>query len=128
VPKNQKCAVEDDVLPDGTPVPAGTYIAWFSYAQGRSKKIWGEDAEEFKPERWLTEQSGLNRFSQGEWPAFHGGPRVCLGKPIFSFISHLVLVCLLFTYHISHRSKFGNIGSSCQCCDDFKTLQVQIST
>jgi fatty acid omega-hydroxylase len=89
VPENQKYSIEDDVLPDGTTVPAGTHVSWSSYAQGRSTKIWGADAKEFKPERWINENGDLNRFSQGQWPAFHGGPRVCLGKIDFVVIFSL---------------------------------------
>jgi fatty acid omega-hydroxylase len=91
VPQNQKYAVEDDVWPDGTVVAAGTYISWAPYVQGRSTKVWGADAREFKPERWLNENGDLNRVTQGQWPAFHAGPRVCLGKLLFLlyFILHL---------------------------------------
>lgn len=80
VSSNQKYAVHDDVLPDGTHVKAGTYVGWLSYAQGRSKRIWGEDAKEFIPERWIDENGKLRREPAAKWSAFHVGPRVCLGK------------------------------------------------
>ncbi|KAI8886541.1 cytochrome P450 [Backusella circina FSU 941] len=98
VPGNRKCAVEDDILPDGTPVPAGTYVAWLPYAEGRSTKIWGQDATEFKPERWLGEQGDLNRFSQGQWPAFHGGPRVCLGQNLATLEALVCVAMILKRY------------------------------
>lgn len=79
VPGNQKYALEDDVWPDGTVVKAGTYVSWSPYSQGRSTKIWGENAREFYPERWIDEAGGLRRESAGKWSAFHAGPRVCLG-------------------------------------------------
>ena len=41
-------------LPDGTWVPRGSMVIYNSYAMGRSKQIWGEDAAEFRPERWLN--------------------------------------------------------------------------
>lgn len=43
------------------------------YAQGRVEAIWGADAKQFKPERWINEKGELKRESQGKWPAFHGG-------------------------------------------------------
>lgn len=80
VPLNQKYALNDDIWPDGTQIKKGDYILWCPYAQGRSEKVWGADAKEFKPERWIDDQGELRRESQGKWPAFHAGPRVCLGK------------------------------------------------
>ena len=35
------------------PVPKGTVIIIGIYSANRNKVIWGEDAEEWKPERWL---------------------------------------------------------------------------
>lgn len=38
--------------------------------------LWGDDAHEFKPERWLTEQAE----PEGKWMPFLIGPRACLGR------------------------------------------------
>lgn len=80
VPGNQKYALEDDIWPDGTVIKAGYYVTWNPYAQGRSTKVWGANAKEFYPERWIDEDGNLRRESAGKWPAFHAGPRICLGK------------------------------------------------
>ena len=34
-------------------IPGGTVIMYFPMLTQRNKALWGEDAEEFKPERWL---------------------------------------------------------------------------
>ncbi|SAL97997.1 hypothetical protein [Absidia glauca] len=47
--------------------------AYAVYAMGRNKLIWGSDAGDFKPERWITETGDVRRESQGKWPAFHAG-------------------------------------------------------
>lgn len=85
VPTNVKVALEDDVLPDGTPVRKGDSVTWSPYGQGRSEKVWGPDAKSFRPERWITEDGELRRETQGKWPAFHAGPRVCLGNDQVQF-------------------------------------------
>lgn len=43
----------------------------------RRKDIYGADAEEFRPERWVPEE-GL-RPGWGYLP-FNGGPRICVGQ------------------------------------------------
>lgn len=50
---------------------------------GRVKSVWGEDAEEFKPERWLdaTRLPSASDTPPG-WNglmAFSAGPRICIG-------------------------------------------------
>ena len=48
----------------------------------RMKKLYGEDAESFRPERWdphLDSPVGLRKIGWGYLP-FNGGPRVCLGR------------------------------------------------
>ncbi|KAA8543759.1 hypothetical protein F0562_022064 [Nyssa sinensis] len=60
VPEDFKYVVSDDVLPDGTQVPAGSTVTYSIYSVGRMKTIWGEDCLEFKPERWLS--TAGNRF------------------------------------------------------------------
>ncbi len=61
----------DYLIPAGTNVLAGAYIIQ------RRKDIWGPDALEFKPERWLDD----NGFKPGpfEFFPFGGGRRACIG-------------------------------------------------
>lgn len=51
--QNPKCAAADDLLPDGTAVKKGNLVMYAPYAMGRLPSIWGSDATEFRPERWL---------------------------------------------------------------------------
>lgn len=44
---------EDDILPDGHKIKKGDGISYMPYAMGRMTYVWGEDAEVFRPERWL---------------------------------------------------------------------------
>ncbi|CAH2048194.1 unnamed protein product [Thlaspi arvense] len=80
VPEDSKFVVANDVLPDGTIVPAGSNVTYSIYSVGRMKFIWGEDCLEFKPERWL-EENDINR-NQYKFVAFNAGPRICLGKDL----------------------------------------------
>jgi fatty acid omega-hydroxylase len=77
VPLIPKHALADDVLPDGTKITAGTVVGYNSYGMGRDPVIWGEDAEDFKPQRWLDMETSPDSYT---FPAFHGGSRECLGR------------------------------------------------
>ncbi|URD73018.1 cytochrome P450 [Musa troglodytarum] len=79
VPEDGKSADEDDVLPDGFEVKKGDGITYMTYAMGRMTYIWGEDAEDFRPERWI-ENGRFKPESPFKFVAFHAGPRSCLGK------------------------------------------------
>ena len=49
-------------------------MEWSLYTMHRRKDFYGEDAEEFKPERWETLRPGW------EYLPFNGGPRICIGR------------------------------------------------
>ncbi|KAL8947626.1 MAG: hypothetical protein Q9222_006113 [Ikaeria aurantiellina] len=66
--------------PDGNSpvlVPKGTGIGFVPYYMHRRKDIYGEDAMDYRPERW--EGAELANIGWAYLP-FHGGPRLCLGK------------------------------------------------
>lgn len=55
----------------------------------RNKQIWGEDAEEFRPERWLEDNVPTNHFY-----GFGGGPRICIGMR-FGILEAKMALCQL---------------------------------
>lgn len=72
VPRNMKICVQDDVLPDGTKIHKGEWFTWSSWVMGRSELVWGPDAKQYKPSRWIDAE----KPSQGKFSSFHVGPRV----------------------------------------------------
>ncbi|CAO3574462.1 unnamed protein product [Mortierella alpina] len=91
VPRNMKVCVEDDILPNGVEIKKGEFFQWSPWTMGRDTKIWGSDAKEFKPERWLD----TDKNSPTKFPAFHAGPRTCLGQQ-FATIEAITIMSLLF--------------------------------
>ncbi|KAL3850608.1 hypothetical protein ACJIZ3_012490 [Penstemon smallii] len=102
VPEDFKYVVSDDVLPDGTKLPAGSTVTYSIYSVGRMKSIWGEDCGEFKPERWLS--IGGDRFEPPKdgyrFVAFNGGPRTCLGKDLAYLQMKSVASAVLLRYRL----------------------------
>ncbi|KAI9343738.1 cytochrome P450 [Zopfochytrium polystomum] len=97
VPIELKEVAADDVLPTGVPVKEGTLVGWSLYAMGRSTHIWGPDAAEFRPERWLEMEAVPSPFV---YPAFNGGPRVCLGKGVAELEGVFVLISLMKRFDV----------------------------
>jgi len=91
VPWDGKEATRDITLPSGAFIPKGTRVRYYIYAMGRNKKIWGEDAAEFKPERWLDGKHP----SDYSYIVFNAGPRLCLGKKFALLETKVVLVNVL---------------------------------
>lgn len=83
VAEDSKYVVVDDVLPDGTFLPAGSSVTYSIYSAGRMKSSWGEDCLEFRPERWLSpDGKKFIMHDSFKFVAFNAGPRICLGKDL----------------------------------------------
>nr|QWK52380.1 cytochrome P450 96A2-2 [Isatis tinctoria] len=96
----RKSSVKSDVLPSGHKVNANTKIIVCLYALGRMRKVWGEDALEFKPERWISENGGLRHEPSYKYLAFNSGPRTCLGKHLAMTQMKIVAMEILQNYDI----------------------------
>jgi cytochrome P450 len=95
IPMNERVALKDTTLPrgggeDGSKpifVREGIQILIPLYAIQHRPDIWGEDAEDFRPERWQGRRIGW------EWIPFGGGARKCLGRELPLFLRRLVVKC-----------------------------------
>lgn len=91
-----RTATQDDVLPLSKPIRTveGKFVSELVVAKGtalnlplayfnRAYEIWGPDAKDFKPERWV--EDGLTDKAKGiqgyhNIMSFSDGPRLCLGR------------------------------------------------
>jgi len=51
-------------------VRKGDLVSFQPYVMGRMKFLWGEDAEQFRPERWFDENGNFKRESPFKFTAF----------------------------------------------------------
>ena len=92
----QDCKFGDITLPAGTNVLAGGYLIH------HRKDIWGEDVEEFRPERWLTG----HKPSPFEFFPFGGGRRACIGSN--QARQQLRILFAEFARRVEFTSKYAN--------------------
>ena len=76
-----RVAPEGGKVIDGHFVPGRTEITSHAYTVQRNKALYGEDAEEFEPERWMISEKRNFELEAAQF-TFGVGPRVCLGKDI----------------------------------------------
>jgi len=92
----RRVAFEDVTLSDGTFVPKDTYVAMSPYTMARRTDVWGPDAAEFKPERFLDPATGkLRQLSIFQFNSFWAGPRSCVGMKLAMLEMKTVLAKLL---------------------------------
>lgn len=96
IAQDGKVAVADDILPDGYKINKGDILVYVPYSMGRMRYLWGTDADEFRPERWL--QNGVFKpESPFKFTAFQAGPRVCLGKD-FAYMQMKIVAAALIRF------------------------------
>ncbi|CAE6472151.1 unnamed protein product [Rhizoctonia solani] len=80
----------------GQTFKAGSIISVPSYTTNRSS-VWGSDAFEFRPERWLDENAAsLNKY----FVPFSLGPRSCVGRNLAYMNLTLIAAALFHRYSV----------------------------
>jgi len=144
VPQDCKFALRDDALPDGTPVPRGALVLYSPYVVCRLPALWGADAGEFRPERWLKEEEeGAGGEGGGEggaggpppakgflapspyaFPAFNAGPRLCLGRGFAELEGVYALVGTLRRYRFALLVGGGEEGGGVATYEQSTSLPI----
>lgn len=82
-------------LPDGKQlVVDGMTLAPIAKIIQRDPAIFGDDADEFKPERWL----GQHNIPDSAWRPYERGPRRCTGSELANMEARLILACAARQY------------------------------
>ena len=90
-------------------VRKGENVGFCVYAMHRRKDLYGDDATDFRPERWEEDLPLFRDEKTAAWGylPFNGGPRVCLGRELPSLVE--VFLALLIT---SYAEEFALMEAS----------------
>ncbi|TFK29499.1 cytochrome p450 [Coprinopsis marcescibilis] len=102
-------------------VPKGTKIFISTLASNRNRDLWGPDAHEWKPERWLSPlpEKLVNARIPGVYShlmTFLGGGRSCIGFKFSQLEMKIVLIVLLskFKFECLHKNVFWQMNGIAQ--------------
>ncbi|KAK4705780.1 7SK snRNA methylphosphate capping enzyme, partial [Phenoliferia sp. Uapishka_3] len=116
-----KFAVQDTVIPtspleDGTPgsnvfVPKWTEIYINNVALGRNQKYWGEDADVFRPDRFIDAPDGSYRWPRDAFLGFSAGQRACIGQKFATVTSTAIISLILRNYSVHLPEDLDGTGA-----------------
>lgn len=90
-------AIEDVTLGEHT-IPKGAVVVLWTYFTHRDPRWWGEDAGQFKPERFAPESEKAQvRYS---YLPFGAGPRICIGNMFALTEAQLMLASIAQQYRL----------------------------
>lgn len=96
-----RTATQDTLMCDGTLVKQGTRVVISAYAMGRLETVWGPDALQYRPERWIDPETGrLLHVSPFKFPVFLAGPRMCLGLKFAMMEMKIALAAMLAQFDV----------------------------
>ncbi|XP_070502889.1 uncharacterized protein [Chironomus tepperi] len=107
VPIVFRLANDDVTLSDGSIVPKGSNIIIPIHRIQRNKKFWGDDAEQFRPDRF--EKENLEKVHPYAFIPFTKGSRMCLGYRYAMTLMKIQLANFLLRYEVDTTLKFEEL-------------------
>jgi cytochrome P450 len=101
LPIDFKVCARDIRLPGTTDITLlkSTIVSYTPYHFHRLSTVWGMDAMDFKPERWLDLDGKVKMESQFKFLSFNAGPRLCLGRAMALLEVKTLTATLLNDFH-----------------------------
>lgn len=121
-----RTALKDDALPLNQPftdrygkahnavhIKKGQFVLIPIAAINRDKSLWGEDAHEFRPERWHKLPDAVSAIPNvwGNTLTFLSGPRACIGFRFSVVETKAILFTLLRAFEFELAVPWEDIGS-----------------
>ncbi|KAF1358688.1 cytochrome P450 [Lizonia empirigonia] len=101
-------------LPNGFLVPAGYRVGINPYVVQRDTSLFGEDAETFRPERWLEADADQLRKMNAAMLVFEAGTRTCTGQHLTTAEIYKIVPELLrrFTINMPPEREWKTFNAS----------------
>lgn len=94
----------------GHHLPGGTIAGCSAWVIHRDESIFGSDASEFRPERWIDATAEQQARMKNALFSFGAGSRTCIGKNISLLEMYKLVPAIIRTFEVSDRS--GESGDS----------------
>jgi cytochrome P450 len=101
IPGNWRECMRDTSVA-GQTFAKGTQIIVPAYHVNRSKQNWGEDAEQFVPERWAPERLRKGVEHDGSLMTYSVGHKSCIGKEYSLRAIKIVLIALIGNFEFEY--------------------------
>ncbi|PPQ92268.1 hypothetical protein CVT25_008576 [Psilocybe cyanescens] len=92
-----RVAPEGGITAAGQYFPPGTVLSVPSYSIHRDKEIWGDDVEDYRPERWFERNQA---DIQKTFNPFSYGPRACVGRNLAFLELQIIVASIMRRYDI----------------------------
>ena len=84
----------------GQRIKGGTIVGINAWVAHRDRSTFGNDADEWRPERWLSDEERESKRMEGRLLTFGAGTRACIGKHISFLEIYKVVPTLLRRFEI----------------------------
>ncbi|PKX94040.1 putative cytochrome P450 pisatin demethylase [Aspergillus novofumigatus IBT 16806] len=86
------------------PLPVGTMVSANTFVLGRSRELWGNNAEEWEPQRWLGSEQH-RRGMETKFVAFSKGSRSCIGRELALLVLAQAVIGIIQQWRFHSRGE-----------------------